>query len=158
MADEQMASMEDRINLHQLMELKAAFDRADEDGSGTIDRKELDAVLTALTSSSVDIDGDGVADVDGGELKSRAEGILAEMELDDGEELDFVACVHVHHSLVADIKRTKAETPVPAAVPAAQPSPPAAGRSLKRRGFGTVKRKQAEAVAGKNESAACAVM
>ena len=39
-----MASMEDRINLHQLMELKAAFDRADTDQGGSLDIEEfLDA-------------------------------------------------------------------------------------------------------------------
>ena len=37
-------SVEDRINLHQLMELKAAFDRADTDGGGSLDMEEfLDA-------------------------------------------------------------------------------------------------------------------
>ena len=33
--------MEDRINLHQLMELKAAFDRADTDGGGSLDIQEF---------------------------------------------------------------------------------------------------------------------
>ena len=37
--------MEDRINLHQLMELKAAFDRADTDGGGSLD---MDEFLTAF--------------------------------------------------------------------------------------------------------------
>ena len=40
MAD-QGQSMEDRINLHQLMELKAAFDRADTDGGGSLDIQEF---------------------------------------------------------------------------------------------------------------------
>ena len=35
------ASVEDRINLHQLMELKAAFDRADTDGGGSLDTEEF---------------------------------------------------------------------------------------------------------------------
>ena len=34
-------SVEDRINLHQLMELKAAFDRADIDGGGSLDMDEF---------------------------------------------------------------------------------------------------------------------
>ena len=38
---EQGASVEDRINLHQLMELKAAFDRADTDGGGSLDMEEF---------------------------------------------------------------------------------------------------------------------
>ena len=38
---EQGASVEDRINLHQLMELKAAFDRADTDGGGSLDLEEF---------------------------------------------------------------------------------------------------------------------
>jgi len=38
---EQATSMEDRINLHQLMELKAAFDRADTDGGGSLDIDEF---------------------------------------------------------------------------------------------------------------------
>ena len=36
----QAQSMEDRINLHQLMELKAAFDRADTDQGGSLDMEE----------------------------------------------------------------------------------------------------------------------
>ena len=39
--DGQPQSMEDRINLHQLMELKAAFDRADTDGGGSLDLEEF---------------------------------------------------------------------------------------------------------------------
>ena len=34
-------SVEDRINLHQLVELKAAFDRADVDGGGSLDMDEF---------------------------------------------------------------------------------------------------------------------
>ena len=33
--------MEDRINLHQLMELKAAFERADTDQGGSLDMEEF---------------------------------------------------------------------------------------------------------------------
>lgn len=39
-------SVEDRINLHQLMELKAAFERADTDGGGSLD---LDEFLEAFS-------------------------------------------------------------------------------------------------------------
>ena len=35
------STMEDRINLHQLMELKAAFDRADVDRGGSLDMGEF---------------------------------------------------------------------------------------------------------------------
>ena len=42
-------SVEDRINLHQLMELKAAFDRADTDQGGSLDMEEArEAMLAAL--------------------------------------------------------------------------------------------------------------
>lgn len=34
-------SVEDRINLHQLMELKAVFERADTDGGGSLDVDEF---------------------------------------------------------------------------------------------------------------------
>ena len=34
-------SVEDRINLHQLMELKAVFERADTDGGGSLDIDEF---------------------------------------------------------------------------------------------------------------------
>jgi hypothetical protein len=38
---EEPTSMEDRINLHQLMELKAAFERADTDQGGSLDMEEF---------------------------------------------------------------------------------------------------------------------
>ena len=49
MTDAEPTSMEDRINLHQLMELKAAFDRADTDSNYALDMDEfLQAFGTVL--------------------------------------------------------------------------------------------------------------
>ena len=44
MGEHKGESVEDKINLHQLMELKAVFERADTDGGGSLDMDEfLDA-------------------------------------------------------------------------------------------------------------------
>ena len=41
-------SVEDRINLHQLMELKAEFDKADTDQGGSLDMEEASPPVAAL--------------------------------------------------------------------------------------------------------------
>ena len=47
------ASMEDRINLHQLMELKAAFDRADTDHGGSLDIDEFLVAFGAVLGKNL---------------------------------------------------------------------------------------------------------